>query len=597
MKKIFSAKVMFVIYLLIAILTTFFIYSMSHNSLMYGDDLRFHLSRAYELSQNNLQLPYINTYTFGSLGNMITAFYPSFLLYPLALLLWLTHNFVFSTYVFLFVINFMTLIIADYSFRRAFPSHKWYRLGAVSFSILYYFANYRMNNIYIRFDLGELLAQAFLPAVIGGLVLFLTNQNESRKINWLLVFGFTGVALSHLLSIILVVITLFVLLLAQFCHLIYQYQIGRIKESRLRHFVLTIAKNTGLLLLLTSVTWLPLISHMLVLHDTLTMSFDQGEVYRSLDIISFIQRNLDGSYFYNGWLLLLLIVIPVILLFSKKAPFWTKSFSVFTIMMVLVQTTILPIDKIIPILSKKLQFSWRFNELYFVIIVWLTCWFIFVYLPKNDFYQQFTWIKKPSFYYAATALLFVFTSINVVNHWYSVSVNYADTLSKPTSMRKKLDNQNLAQELAVQPYVLDYLPKRTKTVINDLKKHMVMSTSTTHLSQASHTEYSTKLTLEPNELVFNVEDNRQGDYLFIPIIAYNHNYRVTVNNQEVDFDISHEHVPYIKNPTDKSIEIGIQYVPAWYDWVGQVLFLLTLIGTFCIYLIKKSKSKKTLQLN
>lgn len=57
---------------------------------------------------------------------------------------------------------------------------------------------------------------------------------------------------------------------------------------------------------------------MLVLHDTLTMSFDQGEVYKSLDIIDFIQRNIDGSYFYNGWLLLLLIVIPIFLLFNKK---------------------------------------------------------------------------------------------------------------------------------------------------------------------------------------------------------------------------------------------------------------------------------------
>ncbi len=75
---------MIFIYLLIAISTTFFIYSMSHDSLMYGDDLRFHLSRAYELSQNNGRFSYINTYTFGSLGNMITAFYPSFLLYPLA---------------------------------------------------------------------------------------------------------------------------------------------------------------------------------------------------------------------------------------------------------------------------------------------------------------------------------------------------------------------------------------------------------------------------------------------------------------------------------------------------------------------------------
>lgn len=582
---------MIFIYLLIAISTTFFIYSMSHDSLMYGDDLRFHLSRAYELSQNNGRFSYINTYTFGSLGNMITAFYPSFLLYPLAFFLWLSHNFVLSTYFFLFIINLGTLLIADYSFRRTFQNQQWYRLGAVSFSILYYFANYRMNNIYIRFDLGELLAQAFLPAVIGGLIVFLTSKNENRRINWLLVFGFTGVALSHLLSIILVVITLFVLLLIQFCHLIYQYQTGYIEESRLRDFVLTIAKNTGFLLLLTSITWLPLVSHMLVLHDTLTMSFDQGEVYKSLDIVDFIQRNIDGSYFYNGWLLLLLIVIPIFLLFNKKAPFWTRSLSFFSIMMVLVQTTILPVDKIIPLLSKKLQFSWRFNELYFILIIWLTCWFIFIYLPKNQFYQQYDWIKKPNFFYAVTALLFAFTSINVINHWYSVSTNYAATLSKPTSMRKKLDNHNLAQELSVQPYVLDYLPQRTKSVINDLKKHMVMSTKANHLSQVSHAEYTTKLTLESNEFIFNIEDNRQGDYLFIPIIAYNHNYRVTVNNQETDFEISQEHVPYIKNPTDKSIEIRVKYVPAWYDWLGQVIFLLTLIGTAFIYLFRKNKQK------
>ncbi|MEJ6348438.1 DUF6541 family protein [Holzapfeliella sp. He02] len=594
MKKFFPAKVMIFIYLLLAILTTFYIYSMSQNSLMYGDDLRFHLSRAYEIAQNNGQFSYINTHTFGSLGNMITAFYPSFLLYPLAFGLWLTHDFVLSTYLFLGIVNFITLLIADYSFRRAFDGKKWRNLGAITFATLYYFANYRMNNIYIRFDLGELLAQAFLPAVIGGLVLFLTNKSKSRRINWLLVFGFTGVAFSHLLSIILVVITLFILLTAQFCHLVYQHQKGKIKESKLRNFVITIAKNTGLLLLLTSVTWLPLISHMLVLRDTLTMSFDQGEVYKSLDIISFAQRNLDGSYFYNGWLLILLLLIPLLILFKKQLPFWAKSFSLFSLMMLLVQTTLLPIDKIIPILAKKLQFSWRFNELYFIMVIWLTCWFIFSYIPQSNLGQYWYGFKKREFFYTATVLLLAFTSVNVINHWYSVSENYAQTLSKPTSMRKKLDNSNLAQELAVQPYVLDYLPKRTKTVINDLKKQMVIGTQETKLSQTHHTDYTTTLTRQPNELIFNLDGDRpQVEYLFLPVIAYNHNYRISVNHQEVSFDISQEHVPYIKNPTDKTIEISIKYVPAWYDFLGQLTFLITIMG-IVIFKTKTYLNKKTL---
>ncbi|WP_062324869.1 hypothetical protein [Holzapfeliella floricola] len=59
------------------------------------------------------------------------------------------------------------------------------------------------------------------------------------------------------------------------------------------------------------------------------MSFDQGEVYKSLDIIDFIQRNIDGSYFYNGWLLLLLIVIPIFLLFNKKSTLLDEKFEFF----------------------------------------------------------------------------------------------------------------------------------------------------------------------------------------------------------------------------------------------------------------------------
>ena len=124
--------------------------------------------------------------------------YPDIFLYIPALLRLLGVSAVFSYHTLLLMLNAATvfgmyLCIKSITLQRGISNAHL----ALCAAILYAFAPYRLNCMYIRSALGETLAMIFLPFVITGLYhLFI---GDKRKY-YFLIIGYTGVLYSHLLS-------------------------------------------------------------------------------------------------------------------------------------------------------------------------------------------------------------------------------------------------------------------------------------------------------------------------------------------------------------------------------------------------------------
>ncbi len=182
-------------------------------SAMHGHDVGFHMYRVGALGESirNGQFPvrYMPGAYYGH-GYIIDIFYanifllPSALLYMLGLPLYAAYN------SFLFFISVATVIIAYISFKGVFGSSKWGVTGAY----MYAFSMYRLCNVYVRSDAGELSAMAFLPLVIYGLYRIYTSEKRDLKNCIPFMVAAFGLVQSHILTVLLCIFFIVIFALA-----------------------------------------------------------------------------------------------------------------------------------------------------------------------------------------------------------------------------------------------------------------------------------------------------------------------------------------------------------------------------------------------
>ncbi|HOO28648.1 MAG TPA: hypothetical protein PLU43_09295, partial [Lachnospiraceae bacterium] len=132
-------------------------------------------------------------------GYALPYFYPELFLYFPAVLRLLGFSIMEAYKIFVFTVNFATAAIAFYSIQKIFKNH----LIALSGSFLYTFSIYRLIDVYRRASIGEYLAMIFLPLIIAGLFLILSEDTKTpqyKRNSFPLLFGLTGLACSHILS-------------------------------------------------------------------------------------------------------------------------------------------------------------------------------------------------------------------------------------------------------------------------------------------------------------------------------------------------------------------------------------------------------------
>ncbi|GEO70086.1 hypothetical protein [Levilactobacillus acidifarinae] len=166
-----------------------------------GDDLGFHLNRiqglakAIQLSGNWWQIPAVSTAAFSGWGYPINLFYPAAALLPAAWLQTIASG-VGGYYVFLVLLNVLTLWVAAMVAARLLPS----RAQAFLAAVIYGFAQYRFLDFFVRGSLAEGIVFTFLPLIFYGV--YSITIGDYHKWPWLAV-GMALIALTHVISLVL----------------------------------------------------------------------------------------------------------------------------------------------------------------------------------------------------------------------------------------------------------------------------------------------------------------------------------------------------------------------------------------------------------
>lgn len=162
-----------------------------------GDDLDFHLARirgiAGALSSGQLPVRLNTDFAWGY-GFSSSMMYPELFMYIPAILYLLGVSLIASYKFLVLCMNIATACVGLYSFRRLLRSDS---LGLVV-TLLYLTNPYRLENIFHRAALGEMLAQIFLPLLLYG-IYELIFGNAKRW--WVSVLAATGILQSHILSV------------------------------------------------------------------------------------------------------------------------------------------------------------------------------------------------------------------------------------------------------------------------------------------------------------------------------------------------------------------------------------------------------------
>lgn len=167
-----------------------------NDSLKIGQDMAFHLARLEGLYQGMRSGAFpvrINPVQLEGFGYLSSTMYPSLFLYPFAALRFFGVSTMLCYKLLLIGISIGTSLLAYYGTRGITKSEKAGMLTAV----LYTFAMYRLNGLYVGATVGESMAMTFLPLAAWGV--YELFWGDAKK--WyLLALGISGVFGSHLLS-------------------------------------------------------------------------------------------------------------------------------------------------------------------------------------------------------------------------------------------------------------------------------------------------------------------------------------------------------------------------------------------------------------
>lgn len=187
---------LYLIFFLILSVGSVYIALISDQKIFYGDDLGFHLARIEGLAESFIEgdyFPRINYFITGGMGYATGIFYPDIFLYPAAVIRISGVSLINSYLLFVILVNFLTFVIAYYSFFYVSKNvHK-----SVLFAVLYGLSSYRLSDVLYRAAVGEYVALMFLPiAFIGVYFVFYDNYKK-----WpILAVGMSCLFLSHLLT-------------------------------------------------------------------------------------------------------------------------------------------------------------------------------------------------------------------------------------------------------------------------------------------------------------------------------------------------------------------------------------------------------------
>ena len=164
--------------------------------LKFGHDLFFHIDRIFNIAVQygkGYIIPRLSDTSVNSFGSITPMMYPELFLYFPGLLVYFNVSVVFAYKLLCVLINFATVFVSYYVVNKTF-NHK----AGLIFAFLYAINPYRLNEIFVRAALGELLAMAFIPLAFYGLYLLI--QVNYKKGLFVSIIGISLVFQSNILG-------------------------------------------------------------------------------------------------------------------------------------------------------------------------------------------------------------------------------------------------------------------------------------------------------------------------------------------------------------------------------------------------------------
>lgn len=331
-------------FLLLSMLSILILYGFS-GSIYLGADIDFHKARIDGLAQaiqHGDLFSKINYAFLNGKGYATGIFYPEFFLLFPALLKVFGLSLSSSYVVFMIGITFLTFIS---SFYTRFSIDKKFN-NSVLCSLLYTFSAYRLTDVYSRAAVGEYIALLFLPLAFYGI--YHIFYGESKKWYWLTI-GMVCLIGSHLITSLLVAITIFLLLLLNSKVLLQEK--GRVVD-------LGKATLTTIPLVLSII--IPIIEQISYQGLILTESAKIQISNMTFSISDWLTFNLINQPAYATLGLLPCILLVITLMNKKKLQPVTKHFAILTFIYWVFVVNIFPWGIFDSTFINAIQFPWRF---------------------------------------------------------------------------------------------------------------------------------------------------------------------------------------------------------------------------------------------
>lgn len=315
-----------------------------------GADWEFHLLRIESMKEDILsgQFPVkVNSIFFNGFGYGSSLFYPNLFLYIPAVFRLLGFNLEVSYKLFIILVS-LACFFSAYISGKGITKSKY---AAVAIAIIFCMSQYRLENIYTRFALGEVQAFIFLPLIAYGLYDFLYEKFEKP---WLLITGFSGLAYSHIISLFICVLASAVVSLLCIKHLIKNsYKIKRLFLSAL------------LVLGLTAAFWIPFVEQLMT--NPLKLQTNGMMSEHAVSIPNMFARSYtikSGENVSIGISLILLCFFRILLIGHERTE-KIKIIDYFLLsgfVLMFLASELFPWD-LLPQIFDNIQFPWRFYGL------------------------------------------------------------------------------------------------------------------------------------------------------------------------------------------------------------------------------------------